>query len=222
MTIVPVGRGVNIWIATPGCTLTEPFQRMNDAFSSLLDLLALLVTSPHTVALFALLAVAAVIDYRTMRIPNWLTVGGILVGLLLSTMNSGRPLDGFLRALAGMAVGLVVLLPFWMLRVMGAGDVKLMAAVGAFLGFPAILYAVLFTFITGGVAAVAFALAHKASRRMADNVGAIVWSMALSSMTGTSPAASLRQVGSIGKLPYAISIGIGTIAFVVTKQLGFA
>ncbi|HEX9721522.1 MAG TPA: A24 family peptidase [Ramlibacter sp.] len=195
---------------------------MNDAASSLLELLGMLVTSPHTLALFALLVAAGVIDYRTMRIPNWLTVGGILVGLLSSTLSTGRPLDGFLGASAGMAVGLAVLLPFYALRVMGAGDVKLMAAIGAFLGFPAILYAVLFTFIVGGVAAVAFAVSHKVSRRMADNLGAIAMSMALAAMTRTSPAASLKQGGSIGKLPYAISIGIGTTAFVVARQLGFA
>jgi prepilin peptidase CpaA len=195
---------------------------MNDAASSLLELLAMLVTSPHTLALFALLVAAGVIDYRTMRIPNWLTVGGILVGLLSSTLSTGRPLDGFMGASAGMAAGLAVLLPFYALRVMGAGDVKLMAAIGAFLGFPAILYAVLFTFIVGGVAAVAFAVSHKVSRRMADNLGAIAMSMALAAMTRTSPAASLKQGGSIGKLPYAISIGIGTTAFVVARQLGFA
>src|SRR5215208_2731261 len=195
---------------------------MNSASSSLLELLALLVTNPHTIALFALLVVAGVIDYRTMRIPNWLTLGGVLVGLLSSTMNTGRPLDGFLWALAGMAAGFAVLLPLYVLRVMGAGDVKLMAAVGAFLGFPAILYAVLFTFVTGGIAAVAFAISHRASRRMAENVGAIAMSMTLAAMTGTSPATSLKHGGSIGKLPYAVSIGFGTVVFVVARQLGFA
>jgi prepilin peptidase CpaA len=195
---------------------------MKDAAASILDLGAVLAASPHTVVLLALVVIAGVIDYRSYRIPNWLTFGGALVGLASSTLVAGQPLDGFLWALAGLAAGLVVMIPLYALRVMGAGDVKLMAAVGAFLGFPAILYAVLFTFIAGGVAAVVFALAHKASRRMADNVGAIAWSMTLGAMTGTSPVASLKQAGSIGKLPYAISIGIGTIAYMVAKQLGFA
>jgi prepilin peptidase CpaA len=195
---------------------------MKDAAASILDLGAVLAASPHTVVLLALVVIAGVIDYRSYRIPNWLTFGGALVGLASSTLVAGQPLDGFLWALAGLAAGLVVMIPLYALRVMGAGDVKLMAAVGAFLGFPAILYAVLFTFIAGGVAAVVFALAHKASRRMADNVGAIAWSMTLAAMTGTSPATSLKQAGSVGKLPYAISIGIGTIAYMVAKQLGFA
>lgn len=194
---------------------------MNDALSSLLESLAPLATNPHMVALLALLAVAGVTDYRWMRIPNWLTVAGALIGLASSTLAAARPLDGFMWALAGLATGFAILLPFYALRVMGAGDVKLMAAIGAFLGLPAILYAVLFTFITGGIAALAFAISHRASRRMADNVGAIAMSMALSAVTGTSPAAALRQAGTVGKLPYAISIGIGTVAFVVARQLGF-
>jgi prepilin peptidase CpaA len=193
---------------------------MKDA-ASILDLGALLA-NPHTIVLLALVVIAGVIDYRSYRIPNWLTFGGALVGLVSSTLVAGQPLDGFLWALAGLAAGFAVLIPLYALHVMGAGDVKLMAAVGAFLGFPGILYAVLFTFIAGGLTALAFAIAHKASRRMADNVGAIAWSMTLAAITGTSPTASLKQAGSIGKLPYAISIGIGTIAYMVAKQLGFA
>jgi prepilin peptidase CpaA len=195
---------------------------MKDTASSLLELLSALATHPGLVALFAMLVVAGVIDYRSFRIPNWLTVGGVLAGLLSSTLAAARPLDGILGALAGMATGFAVLLPFYAMRVMGAGDVKLMAAVGAFLGFPAILYAVLFTFIAGGIAAVAFAISHRVSRRMADNVGAIALSMTFAAMTGTSPAASLKQGGSVGRLPYAVSIGMGTIAYIVAKQLGFA
>jgi prepilin peptidase CpaA len=193
---------------------------MKDA-ASILDLGALLA-NPHTIVLLALVVIAGVIDYRSYRIPNWLTFGGALVGLVSSTLVAGQPLDGFLWALAGLAAGFAVLIPLYALHVMGAGDVKLMAAVGAFLGFPGILYAVLFTFIAGGLTALAFAIAHKASRRMADNVGAIAWSMTLAAITGTSPTASLKQAGSIGKLPYAISIGIGTIAYMAAKQLGFA
>jgi prepilin peptidase CpaA len=195
---------------------------MSDSASALFDLMVMLVTSPHIILLFVLLVVAAVIDCRTFRIPNWLTLAGALAGLLSSTINTGRPLDGFLWALAGMGVGLLIMLPFYALRVMGAGDVKLIAAIGAFLGFPAILYAVLFTFVTGGIAALAFAVFGKLTRRMANNLGAIAWSVTLAAITGTSPAASIKQVESVGKLPYAVSIGIGTTAYIVAKQLGFA
>jgi prepilin peptidase CpaA len=195
---------------------------MSDAASSMWELLVMLATSPHNIALFALLLIAGVIDCRTSRVPNWLTLGGALAGLLSSTLNTGRPLDGFLWALAGMATGLVVMLPFYALRAIGAGDVKLMAAIGAFLSFPGILLAVLFAFITGGIAAVAFAVFRRVTGRVASNVGAIVWLMALAAVTGTSPAASINRAVSVGKLPYAVSIGIGTTVYVVLKQLGFA
>ena len=194
---------------------------MKDA-TSLFDLPALLAASPRLGLLIALLVVAAVIDYRSFRIPNWLTVGGVLAGLASGAFDAPQPLDGLLGASTGIAVGFAVMLPFYALRVMGAGDVKLMAAVGAFLGFPGIVYAVLFTFITGGIAALAFAIVHRVTGRMARNVSTIAWSVAVAAMTGTSPAASIKQAGSIGKLPYAISIGIGTVAYLVVKQLGYA
>jgi prepilin peptidase CpaA len=195
---------------------------MSDSAAALFDLMFMLVTNPQIILLFVLLVFAAVIDCRTFRIPNWLTLGGALAGLLSSTVSTGRPLDGFLWALTGMAAGFVVMLPFYALRFTGAGDVKLMAAIGALLGFPGILYAVLFTFITGGIAAVAFAVFNRVTGRMANNVGAIAWSITVAAFTGTSPAASIRQAGSVGKLPYAVSIGIGTTVYVVANQLGFA
>jgi len=177
---------------------------MNDAASSLLELLGMLVTSPHTLALFALLVAAGVIDYRTMRIPNWLTVGGILVGLLSSTLSTGRPLDGFLGASAGMAVGLAVLLPFYALRVMGAGDVKLMAMAGAFLGPSATVAAILATLVAGGLLAVAVALRSGQFARMLANVGGL----------------TLHDGASVGKMPFGVAIATGTIGYLVLAQLG--
>ena len=192
-----------------------------ESVDSLQPLLASLAGHP-AIALVALVVAAAVVDVQSYRIPNWLTAGGMLLGLAWNSAIAPAPLAGFLWALGGLAVGLAVLLPFYALRAMGAGDVKLMAMVGAFLGLPAVLYAVLFTFIAGGVLAVTFALAHRSAGRMAANVGEIARHMAFGAMTGTRPAVPLAAGPSIGKLPYGISIAIGTIAYVVADQLGFA
>ena len=103
----------------------------------------------HMVVLVLLLIVAAAIDVRTMRIPNWLTVTGAVMGLGLSAaipwqeLGPRWALDGFLWALGGMAAGLVLLLPLYALHVMGAGDVKLMGMVGAFVGMQQIVPTVL-------------------------------------------------------------------------------
>ena len=102
--------------------------------------------------LVALLLLAAVIDWRTYRIPNWLTVSGMVVGLLYNSIGPS-PASGFWLALAGLGVGLVMLLPLYVLRVMGAGDVKLMAMVGAFLAVPGVIYAALYSLIAGGIVA---------------------------------------------------------------------
>lgn len=188
---------------------------------SLPPLLAALAGNPG-IALVMLVIAAAVIDVQSYRIPNWLTVGGMLLGLAWNTAVAPAPFTGFLWALGGLAVGLVALLPFYALRVMGAGDVKLMAMVGAFLGLPAILLAILFTFVAGGIVAVTFALSQKSARRLAGNVGEITRNVAFGLMSGVRPALPLAATPSVGKLPYGISIAIGTTAYVVAQQLGYA
>jgi len=106
--------------------------------------------------------VAAQADVRTRKIPNWLTFPAILLGLLTHLALGGR--EGFLASLAGMAVVLVALIPGWLLRWMGAGDVKLMAGFGALLGAGRLLEAALWTAGIGGILAVG-ALAWKTLRR---------------------------------------------------------
>ena len=122
----------------------------------LLDPLARLLHQPGATLLVVLLVTAAVMDWRTYRIPNWLTAGGMALGLIYNTVTFQPWHEGLLGSLAGLGVGLVVLLPVYALRVMGAGDVKLMAMVGAFVGLPDIFNAVLYSLIVGGIAAVGF------------------------------------------------------------------
>ena len=186
------------------------------------QLIASLLARPGVVVLVVLLVMATVIDWRTYRIPNWLTVGGMVFGLIYNTVAAGPALSGLLLALAGLGVGLVVLLPLYVLRVMGAGDVKLMAMVGAFMGVPDIVYAVLYALIAGGIAALGFALYRRAFRRMTANVADIVQAMAFAAMAGGRPTGHMPAQASIGKLPYGINICVGTIASLVVPQLGFA
>ena len=193
---------------------------MNE-FASLLELLKILVTDPRTVVLFALLIVASVSDCRTYRIPNWLTMTGAAIGIIY---NSVAPLmlhNSFLWALSGLALGFLITLPLYALRAMGAGDVKLIAMVGAFLGAPDIFYAVLCTLIVGGVAALGFAFSQRSLGRMFGNVKNIVQVMMFSVMGGVRPDVHIDVTQSVGKLPYGVSVSIGTIGYVVAKQLGY-
>src|SRR5258706_15780646 len=88
----------------------------------------------------ALVTVAARADVRTRTIPNLLPFPALLLGIAVHTAFAGP--EGFRSSLAGLAIAGGVLLPGWLFRWMGAGDVKLMAAVGAWLAWPQALIAV--------------------------------------------------------------------------------
>lgn len=178
-----------------------------------------LLANPGVPMLVLLLALAAWTDWRTLRVPNWLTVPGMAWGLYFSAIHGTSVASGLFAGALGLLTGLLLLLPLFALRVLGAGDVKLMAMVGAFLGALATFKAALVIGIVGGVAAVLFALSHRALGQLAVNARDIVQSAAL-------PGVHLWQPGvsgtSIGKLPYGISIALGTLVFLVLRQLGFA
>lgn len=195
---------------------------MMQDFYSLLELLAILVREPRTGILFALLVIAAVSDYLTYKIPNWLTVSGMLFGLAYSVAVPFSVQHGFLWAFGGLLIGFFTMFPFYGLKVMGAGDVKLMAMVGAYLGVIDTLYAVLFSFIVGGMAALAFAIANKALTRMLVNVKNVGETFIYSALAGFRPEANIETGKSVGKMPYGICISIGSITYVIAKHLGYA
>ena len=101
-----------------------------------------------TIAVAAAL-LAAIVDVRSRRIPNWLTAGLVLAGIALNVWRNGA--DGLLTALTGLVLGLAVLLPFYAMRVMGAGDVKLLAGLGAVLGAHVLVSVAVYGALAGGV-----------------------------------------------------------------------
>src|SRR5262245_18997501 len=106
---------------------------------------AITITAP--VILIALTACA--FDLRTRRIPNALTFGAALAALLFHRLTGGS--EGAMAAAGGWVVGLFLFLPFFVLRGMGGGDVKLLAALGAWLGPQQVLWLAIYTGIAGGV-----------------------------------------------------------------------
>ena len=100
----------------------------------------------------ALTFLAALLDWRSRRIPNWLTVPGLFSGVLIHALIGGW--QGTLFALEGAGLALLILLPLVMLRALGAGDWKLMGAVGAFVGPVMFLFVLLGSIFASGIMAV--------------------------------------------------------------------
>lgn len=185
------------------------------------ELLGMMLTEPRLLTLVALLLLAAFIDWRSLRIPNWLTLGGAASGLLLSVLAPASPQMGLAFAFSGLALGLVLMLPLYVLGVMGAGDVKLMAMVGSFLGVPATLHAVLFVFVTGGLVALAVVWLRRAWGPLWSHLKGLFLMLSVAPEAVVHPRGALASLPSVGKLPYGVSICAGTVAYLVFHQLGY-
>jgi len=154
---------------------------------------------------------AAAIDAQQRRIPNWLTFGAWLVALPLQVAMHGIGQGAFVWA-CGWLVGLAVFLPFYLLRGMAAGDVKLMAAVGAWLGASMAMEIALTTFVIGGIWALAFTLWHKRMAQLRRNLESILLTSGQVSREAGAPKPSADASWSVGSLPYGVAIAAGTIA----------
>jgi prepilin peptidase CpaA len=192
-----------------------------DELNAFLELTVMLVTDPRTVVLFFLLVYAAVIDVRSHRIPNRLVLAGLAFGLVYSAFVPFWGKHGFLWALGGAAIGFGVLFPFWLLRMMGAGDVKLMAAVGSLLGLQAIPMALLISLATSSVFAIIFSLHKGKLREMFSNVGRMLRVGSIAMAMGAPVSVAQSGWNSVGKLPFAVPIAVGTIGTIVATHFGF-
>jgi prepilin peptidase CpaA len=109
--------------------------------------------------LATLVALAAWSDFRTRKIPNRITVSGAALGLALQVWYGG--LHGALISIEGAALGLGILIVFFVAGGMGAGDVKLFGAVGALVGPQALVLVFVFTGLLGGIVATAVAMRRR-------------------------------------------------------------
>ncbi len=181
------------------------------------------------VLLGALLALALWHDVRSRRIPNLLVLLGALAGLALNALlPPGASLFrapfgglGALAGLAGLGTGLAVLLPMYLLRAMGAGDVKLMAMAGAFLGPRAMLDAALWTLLSGGVLALAAALYSGRLRVLLANAYQMLLNLLLRTVARAGGGVEAPAAVS-GRLPYAVAIASGTVLHLLLAHLHMA
>lgn len=189
---------------------------------ALSELLAHSLLAPQRLVLVLLLLVAALIDWRTWRIPNELTAGGAALGLLMSALIPASPELGLPSALGGLVLGLALMLPLCLVGVMGAGDVKLMAMAGAFLGLPHTLHAALFVFVAGGVMALGTALWRRSLPTLAANLQGLLRRLRRTGGPRAPEPSAWARLPSVGKLPYAVSICAGTVVYVMAHPPGGA
>src|ERR1035437_9515728 len=128
------------------------------------------------VVLLALVLGAAVYDVRYRRIPNWISVGGAAMGVALNAFL-GPPVGGWEFALKGLALGFGAYFVLYLLRAMGAGDVKLMGAVGSLVGWENWIGIFILTAILGGIAAICLATMRKRLGKTLWKVGFILCEM---------------------------------------------
>lgn len=173
--------------------------------------------------LFSLLTLAVWHDLRARRIPNAIVFPGALLALALHALLPagdglfGTPMGslGLLSALGGWALGLAFLMPMYALRLMGAGDVKLLAMVGAFVGTGQILAVGIATLLAGGVLALVVAAWQGSLRRVVNNT---YQTMLHAGLTRLHDGIALPAAAS-GRLPYAVAIAAGTVSCVLWLHL---
>lgn len=160
-----------------------------------------------TYAALLIASIACVLDLRTGRIPNVLTLGGSAAGLVTAACLQGAGGAGL--HLAGWAIGLVIFLPVFVLGGLGAGDVKLMACLGAWLGPIGALWTALYAAIAGGVLALIVSVATGYARQAFRNI----WNLLLEWLfTGIHPVPALTLTEGRGpRLAYALPIAAGAL-----------
>jgi len=160
------------------------------------------------------LVVAAVIDGWKLKVPNWITFPMIISGWVYSAVLSPYPgIEGLWFSLVGTAVGLALLMPAYAIGGMGAGDVKLLAGVGAWMWGTVTFYAFAVSAVAGGFIAIGMVLFKKSWTKHKNQFWAII-----NEIITVRDAEKLSEIATERKpqmflLPYGIPIAIGSIAY---------
>ena len=160
------------------------------------------------VALELLVVTAALLDIKTRRIPNWLTLPGLVVGIALHQ-------TGIRDSLTGAGLAFLVYFALFAIRAMGGGDVKLMSAVGAFVGWKAWLWIFAVTAMTGGAFVIVSRLIRGDLGRVLGNVGTILGSWARGRAPHTENPELDVSHPTARTSPHGAFIAVGTILYLL-------
>jgi len=166
--------------------------------------------------LLVLVTTAAIVDLARRRIPNLLLLTAWVTALPLLLL-APQPGAAMTSALAGALCGLLVFLPLYLLRGMAAGDVKMMATVGLFVGPYDTLQVAVITCCVGGVMAVAIIVAKGRLQHALANVGDLLRPLWLR-VRGIPAAAEPMRHASVGGMPYGLAIALATIWLLLMRH----
>jgi prepilin peptidase CpaA len=156
-------------------------------------------------------------DWRYRRIPNWLTVPGLLAGIAVNAAAAGWP--GVKSSLLGAGLGLLILLPFVMIKALGAGDWKLIGAIGACLG-PSRLIAVLIgSMLVAGVMALVLIIYKGRLRQAMGNIARMLQAFITLHLPGAE--VSLDNPDAV-KIPFGVAVAFTVLLFGVRRAFGMA
>jgi prepilin peptidase CpaA len=154
-------------------------------------------------------------DLRSRRIPNWITLPGLLLGISLNSMMLGWP--GARTALLGAALGFGLLLPFALIRGIGMGDLKLVTALGAFLGPHALISVLIVTiFLNGLIALMMIARQHRI-RQTLQNLAHMLGAFFSLHLPGSQLTIDNPE---LVKVPFGVAFAIAVILYLGTRAWG--
>jgi prepilin peptidase CpaA len=166
------------------------------------------------IVVLAVVVSAAIIDLKTRRIPNLLTFGAAAAAAAFYLI-SGGPRALLTTAIAGWATGIALFLPMFLLRGMGAGDVKLLGAVGAWLGPAGAVWAALYSVLAGGVIALVVGALHGYLGTAFRNLWGLI---AFWRAVGVRPQPGLTiDDAASPRLAYGVAIAAGAAVTVFVK-----
>jgi prepilin peptidase CpaA len=163
--------------------------------------------------LYVVLSLAVITDLRFQKIPNWLTFAAAIGGIAFNSAANG--LHGFLLSIAGLVLGIAILVLFYFRGGMGGGDVKLMGAIGALLGPKGVFVAFLATALIGGMYAVMLLAFHAQLRKTLNTYWLILKTYLLTGKVFYVPPSSSEKEP---RLRYGVAIALGTVLSVAMKN----